>query len=117
MTEAITFDSLKEQMAGFTKMTTPLPFPEFQQYFNDCMAFLQSDYQGLDSDQLITFKSICGIMGAHAQQRSFAKDNNRKKFQKMAEKCAFWEKAISLRLHKDGFTDDEVSAKEEALWD
>ena len=69
MTEAktVTFESLKEQMAGFTKMTTPLPFAEFQQYFNDCMAFLQSDYQDLDTDQLITFKSICGIMGANAQ--------------------------------------------------
>jgi hypothetical protein len=107
---------LYDKMVEYTKMTDELPFSEFNEYYQKVMAFLQKDYQELGQDELITVKGICTIMFMNAQARSMKKDENRKKFHKIAEKCNFWQDAIKSRLHKEGLSDKEITDREEALW-
>ena len=115
--EQITLDALHAKMGEFIKMEEKLPFPEFLAYYNDLMAFLQSSYQDLGQDELVTLKGITGIVSMNAKARALDKDENRKKFAKMGEKTGFWEDAISLRLKKEGMDKDALDEKVSALWD
>ncbi len=111
-------ESLFNQMAEFIKMEEELPFAEFQSYYTSVMAFLQKEYQDLTVDDLLKAKGILSIMGANAKTRALVKNENRKKFQKMAEKSAFWDDAITRRLVKiEGLSNDEVQEKVESLWE
>ena len=110
-------EELFNKMLEYTKMTEELPFPEFSSYYQDLMAFLQNDYQDLNTENLIKVKGILAIISINAMTRAANKDDNRKKFQKMAEKSNFWQEAIKTRLVKDGLTPQEIDAKTAALWD
>ncbi|MGI5891244.1 MAG: hypothetical protein ACOX7H_00720 [Bacillota bacterium] len=107
---------LFEKMQDYTKMTEELPFPEFSQYYQEVMTCLQKDYQEFDQEDLIKAKGICSIIFINAQARAMKKDDNRKKFLKIAEKSNFWQDAIKSRLMKEGLSAQEISDKEEALW-
>ncbi|MGI6361235.1 MAG: hypothetical protein ACOX05_02880 [Bacillota bacterium] len=107
---------LFETMQEYTKMTDELSFKEFSSYYQQVMEFLQKDYQELDEEGLLKIKGICSIMFANAQARSMNKDINRKKFIKMAEKANFWQNAIQMKLKKDGLSESEISAREEAFF-
>ncbi|MEG1662223.1 MAG: hypothetical protein RR332_06855, partial [Clostridiales bacterium] len=81
------------------------------------MTFLQNQYQEMSMEDMVKAKGILAIMAANAKTRAIAKDVNRKKFVKMAEKSAFWDDALKHRLIKEeGMTDDELQQKIEALW-
>ncbi len=110
-------EELFNKMGEYTKMDTELPFEEFQGYYQAVMAFLLKDYQELSQDDLIKAKGIVSVMAANAKARALAKDQNRKKFAKMAEKSAFWDDAITRRLTKtEGMSTDELQQKIDALW-
>ncbi|MEG1501534.1 MAG: hypothetical protein RR396_06205 [Clostridiales bacterium] len=112
----ISLEKLYQDMQEYIKMEEPLPFPEFNDYYKDVMAFLLSDYQELDQNQLMQTYGICGIISANAQVRAAEKDLNRKKFQKIAEKAKFWESAIKTRLKKEGLSDKEFDDQYASLW-
>ena len=109
-------DELMQKMGEYVKMTEELPFPEFLQFHNDLMALLQKDYQELNEEQLIQAKGMTGILAANARSRALRKDDNRKKYHKIAEKAGFWEEAINARLLKSGMKQDDLNARVEALW-
>ena len=109
-------EQLCAKMGEFVKMETELPFPDFQAYYQEVMDYLQKNYQDMTDEQLVQAKGITMIMGSNANMRSLRKDENRKKFQKMAQKSNFWENAIKLRLTKAGMTEQELDEKVGALW-
>jgi len=104
------------QMKGFLKMEDELEFAKFSAYYQDVMNCLQADYQELSQDELAEAQAICGLLGENANMRAAAKkDANRKKFQKMHEKCAFWQDAIKAKLKKEGMSEEEMMKKVNAL--
>ena len=109
-------EELFAKMGEFVKMEEELPFGEFQDYYKSVMDYLQQNYQDMNTEQLIQAKGITMIMGNNAGARALRKDDNRKKFHKMAEKSSFWEGAIKMRLVKDGMSEDELNVKVDALW-
>lgn len=116
MEKLTTLDALFNKMGEYTKMETELPFAEFSAYYNDLMAFLQKEYQGLSEDALVQLKGMTMIVAANAKMRSMHKDENRKKFVKMCEKAKFWEDAIALRLQKEGMDANTLEEKISSLW-
>ena len=100
-------ESLFNQMAEFIKMEEELPFAEFQSYYTSVMAFLQKEYQDLTVDDLLKAKGILSIMGANAKTRALVKNENRKKFQKMAEKSR---PAPARETKARGFGDKKIPA-------
>lgn len=112
-----TLQELNDKMAVYVKMESELPFGEFTAYYNDLTGFLQAEYANLDQDALLRCKGMCMVVAGNAKMRSLRKDENRKRFTKMAEKAAFWEDAIARRLKKDGLTQEELDEKVGALWE
>ncbi|MCR4963013.1 MAG: hypothetical protein K6B40_03950 [Firmicutes bacterium] len=111
-------EALFDQMGEFIKMEEELPFADFQAYYTSVMAYLQKEYQDMTVDDLLKAKGILSIMGANAKTRALVKNENRKKFQKMAEKSVFWDEAIARRLTKiEGLSEDEVQKRTESLWE
>ncbi|MDR2711527.1 MAG: hypothetical protein LBB91_00240 [Clostridiales bacterium] len=82
--------AISTKMQEYVKMSDELPFPEFSNYYQQVMIFLQEKYQDLNPDQLIEVKGICSIVCSNAHARAAKKDENRKKFQKMQEKGKVW---------------------------
>ncbi|MCL1975508.1 MAG: hypothetical protein FWG61_05020 [Firmicutes bacterium] len=114
--EIVTMESLYIKMKEFVKMEEELEFSLFFTYYQDVMNCLQEDYMQFNTDELVQAQAICGIMSGNAQARALKKDLNRKKFQKMQEKSAFWQEAIKARLKKEGLSDNELAQKAEGLW-
>ncbi len=112
-----TLESLSQRMQEYVKMEDELAFDIFVAYYQDLITFLQAEYQNLNTEQLIETEAICNIVAANAQSRALSKNDQRKKFQKMAEKGAFWQKAIHANLKKQGFSDEELQEKVEGLWE
>ena len=108
---------LYAQMREYVNMEDELPFPQFTAYYQELMACLQANYQDLTTEELIQAQGCCGILGTNAQMRATRKDDNRKKFAKMAEKAAFWQDAIKTRLTKEGLNSEELEQKTQALWE
>ncbi|MCL2817260.1 MAG: hypothetical protein FWD39_02600 [Clostridiales bacterium] len=104
-------------MREYLKMSEPLPFAEFEAYHKRVMAFLQTNYQDLDTDQLLMCNRICRVVRQNALNRAAADRLNRKKFGKIEEKCKLWAGAIDRRLYKEGMTEAEMDEREDALWD
>ena len=117
MEQLLTMDILFEKMGEYTKTEEEIPFAEFQSYYNDLMTFLQNEYQELGEEDLVKVKGMTMIVAGNAKMRALRKDENRKKFNKMGEKAAFWEDAISRRLNKEGMKSDDLNEKVGALWE
>ena len=112
-----TIAALNEKMSEYVKMETEIPFAEFTEFYQDLTGLLQTKYQEFSIEELILAKGMTMIVAGNARVRSSRKDENRKKFMKMAEKAKFWEDAIALRLKKDGISEDELEEKVSALWE
>ncbi len=116
MSELTSMEVLYEKMGEFTKMETEIPFGEFQDYYQSLMAYLMAKYQEMSKDDLLKAKGICMIVAGNAKMRSLRKDENRKKYSKMAEKARFWEDAIRLNLVKSGMTEAEIDQAVGGFW-
>ena len=101
-------EALFQKIREYIKMTEDLPFAEFAAYYQEVMDLLQKDYQDLSREDLLKAVGICQTMHASASSRAAAKDANKKKFAKMAEKSGFWQGAIKARLIKEGMTAGEI---------
>ena len=109
-------EELFAKMAEYVKMEEPLPFEQFQTYYQSVIDYLMKYYQDMETDDLIKAKGVTMIMANNAKSRAHLKDENRKKFIKIGEKSTFWEDAIKHRLIKEGMSATEVDEKVEALW-
>jgi len=83
-------EELFAKMGEYIKMEDELPLPEFQTYYQSVMDYLMKNYQDMSTEQLVQAKGITMIMAGNANARALRKDANRKKFQKIGEKSAFW---------------------------
>jgi glucokinase len=110
-------EELFAKMGEYVKMEDELAFAEFRDYYQQLIDYLMKSYQDLSAEQLVKAKGITMILAINAKARTMKKDENRKKFAKMAEKAAFWEGAIKARLLKEGMAESELDAQVEALWD
>lgn len=113
----VTLDELNAKMSQYVKMDSELEFGQFVDFYNDLMAFLQTEYGELDQDSLVKCKGMCMIVAGNAKMRAARKDANRKKFAKMGDKAYFWEDAIARRLKKDGLSEQELDDRVGALWE
>ncbi|NLF79600.1 MAG: hypothetical protein GX572_00245 [Clostridia bacterium] len=109
-------EELFNKMSEYVKMTEELPLSEFHAYYQSVIDYLMKNYQDMSADDLVKAKGITMIMAGNAKTRARRKDENRKKYDKIAEKAEFWESAIKLRLTKDGLSAAELDEKVEALW-
>ncbi len=111
-----TIEALYDKMGEYTKMDAELPFAEFQHFYQSLMDYLMKNYQDMSQDDLLKAKGMVTIVVANAQLRAGHKDENRKKFHKMAEKGKLWEEAITLNLTKAGMTRDAIDEKIGEMW-
>ena len=109
-------EELFAKMSEFIKMDEEIPTKEFTKYYQAVIGYLMESYQDMSTDDLIKAQGITSIMASNAQMRAARKDENRKKYSKMGDKSAFWEKAIKLRLTNEGMSAEEVDEKVAALW-
>jgi len=116
MSDLTTMEALYNKMGEYTKMDTEIPFGEFQEYFQSIIGYLMANYQDMEKDDLLKAKGICMIVAGNAKMRSLRKDDNRKKYAKMAEKAKFWEDALQLNLVKSGMTPDAIDAAIGGFW-
>ena len=116
MEQLTTMEALYNKMGEYTKMEEELPFPEFQHFYQCLMDYLMKNYQDMSQEELLHAKGMTMIVASNAQLRAGRKDENRKKFAKIAEKGKFWEDAIALNLTKSGLTKDEIDEKVAAMW-
>ncbi|MDO4733425.1 MAG: hypothetical protein Q4B50_07935 [Bacillota bacterium] len=117
MEDLTTMDALYNKMGEYTKMEEELPFPEFQHFYQSLMDYLMKNYQDMNQEDLLKAKGMSMIVAANAHLRASYKDENRKKFSKMAEKGKFWEDAIVLNLTKSGMSKDEIDEKIGEMWE
>ena len=107
---------LHAQMKEYLKMTELLPFDDFNNYYKSLMNYLQTNYQDMPTEELIKAKAICSILAENSGGRAGLDKTNRKKFQKIEERTHFWADAITLKLKKDGISEQELKAKEDAVF-
>ena len=117
MEELTTMDALYNKMGEYTKMDEELAFPEFQHFYQCLIDYLMKNYQDMSQDDLLKAKGMVTIVAANAHMRASYKDQNRKKFMKMAEKGKFWDDAIALNLKKAGMTQEQMEEKIAAMWE
>jgi hypothetical protein len=116
MEELTSLEALFAKMGEYTKMEDEIPFAEFQAFYTALTNFLQQQYQEQGEEQLVQLTGMTMIVAANAKMRAMRKDENRKKFAKMAEKASFWEDAIRRRLLKDGMGKEALDERVGALW-
>jgi len=117
MEQLTTLEALSAKMGEYTKMDEEISFEEFQSYYTSLMNFLQAEYQNLTEDELVQAKGMTMIVAGNAKMRALRKDANRKKFDKMGQKAAFWEDAIRRRLVKEGMSENVLDEKVGGLWE
>lgn len=104
-------EPLVAKMKEYLAMETEISFAEFKEYYQQVMDYLQSNYQEMDNEALISAKFVLDIIKNNAQDRAARKVAESKKYKKMAEKCSFWSEAITYRLEKSGLTRQEMEEK------
>ena len=110
-------EKLFTKMQEYLQMDTEIPFTEFSDYYKQVTDLLAADFAEMDQEGLIKMAGICQIVGMNANARGSRKDDNSKKFKKMAEKSEFWYDAIRYKLTKDmGLSKQEFDEKVDALW-
>lgn len=108
-------ETLLSKMKEYLKMDSEIPFAEFRDYYQQVMDFLQSNYDGLGKDDLITAKFILNIVSSNSKARALKKGSESKKYRKMGEKTSFWSDAINFRLLKEGMTQQAIDEAVERL--
>lgn len=108
-------DKLFEKLREYLHMDTEISFEEFSEYYRHVINYLNSEYDGLDQDDLIKARYICSIIQANADSRAGQSKANAKAYKKISSKCVFWMDAISFRLVKEGLTEAEIDQATEKV--
>ena len=101
-------ESLLTKMREYLKMDSEIPFEEFKDYYGQNMNYLQTNYDGMNNDELFTAKYILDIVSSNGESRALRKGPESKKYKKMGEKAAFWSDAIEFRLKKEGMSKQDI---------
>lgn len=108
-------ENLFEQLKGYLKMDSEIPFEEFYNYYQVVLECFTKDYQEFDVDTLVKARYVASIVNANAVSRAKRKDTYAKKYKKIAEKMNFWAGALNYRLLENGLTQQQIDAAEEEL--
>lgn len=96
------------KMREYLQMDTEIPFQEFRDYYEQLLGYLKTNYEGMNSDELIQTRYILDIVSNNSQTRGARKDADSKKYKKISEKCSFWSDAVNFRLQNNGMTQQEI---------
>ncbi|CCO08192.1 hypothetical protein [Desulforamulus hydrothermalis] len=106
-----------EQMKEYLNMDTEIPYEEFEAYYQDVVAFLNSDYLSLNREDAVKGRFIMSILMSNSQDRAKRYKNLAKKYKKIYDKCQLWAEALTIRLLKMGMTKNQIIQAEQALHD
>lgn len=106
----LVMEAFLAKMKEYLNMDSELPYPEFAEYFQDVISYLNKNYDGFDQDTCIKARFITSILQANSEDRAKHKSPNAKKFKKMTEKTHLWTDAINYRLLKEGMTQEQIDA-------
>jgi len=103
------------KMKEYLSMDSELPYDEFDQYFQDYIAYLGLNYEGFDQESTVKARFIVSILNVNSVERARSKGPHAKKFKKMGEKSKVWVDALNYRLLKQGMTQDQIDAANQAV--
>jgi len=110
-------ENILATMRGYLQMDSEIDAAEFNSFYKTVMDFLQADFADLEADALVKMHAVTSIMGMNAADRSTRRDNDAKKFKKIAQKAKFWNDAIAYKLNKThGMSQDEIDRASDTVF-
>ncbi len=102
-------ETIKAKLKEYLAMDHELEFAEFNDYYQQIMSELNSNYQNYDENALLTMKYVLSTVAVNARAWGSRKDKNSKKYKKISEKAQFWVDAITYKLKKElGYTSEMI---------
>ncbi|WP_309241948.1 hypothetical protein [Brevibacillus daliensis] len=110
-------DQLFDQLKGYLNMDTELPFIDFDKYYKEVIAFLDSEWTNLSEEDTMRMIFILDNLKANSEERSKYKGKEAKKFAKIAERTNIWAQAMIKRMKEFGVNDEEIGKRYEAIYE
>ena len=101
-------ESYLAKMKEYLNMESEIPYPEFSEYFQDYVGYLNANYETFDQEACTNARFIFSILTVNCEDRAKRKGPEAKKYKKMGEKSRLWLDAITLRLKKEGLTPEQI---------
>ncbi|MBU8907760.1 hypothetical protein KH400_14210 [Desertibacillus haloalkaliphilus] len=97
-------------------MEEEISFAEFNSYYKDVMSVLADKNESFEEDDIWKALFIIENLMSNADSRaSESKGSTAKKYKKMSERTTLWSKNLASRLHKFGYTEEQINERFEGM--
>ncbi|WP_026674948.1 hypothetical protein [Alkalihalobacterium bogoriense] len=111
-------EALYEELQGYLNMDEEISFEEFSAFYKRILAELPDKHESFSEDELWKALFIVeNVMSNSDARAKETKGSESKKYVKMAQRLQLWSKNFAGRLHGLGYTDEEVNARFDAMFE